>query len=142
MGVLLLPLTLAFFGWLAYRVHRSFVGRAVSNRWHVAFFTSLMLGAALGVYFGFFFEYHASRRLRVFSFPVPAVVFVLERYDDGSERWTDFVTPAPLFFAGSNICLLACAAVLPVWAANTIARLWGHREPPTQHGRGPDSPPA
>ncbi len=123
MGILLIPLAIVFFAWLALRVQSSFIHRAVSIRWHTAFYMALVTGAAAGVYFGFFFQYQVSPRLQVFSFPVPAGFLVLERYDDGTERWTDFITPAPVLFAGANIPLLACAAVLPIWIVNSLSRV-------------------
>ncbi len=122
MGILLIPLALGFFAWLAVRVRASFLQRNVTTGWYVAFYAALAIGAGIGVYFGFYFEYQVSPRMRIFSFPVPAVVMVLERHPDGTDHWTDFITPAPLLFAGANIPLFACAAVLPVWGTNTLSR--------------------
>lgn len=123
MGILFIPLALTFFAWLAVCVRASFLHRSVTVSWHVAFYSALTIGALIGVYFGFYFQYHISPRMQVYSFPVPAGFLVLETHDDGTERWTDFITPAPVIFAGANIPLFACAAVLPVWSVNTLLRL-------------------
>jgi hypothetical protein len=57
--------------------------------------------------------------------PVPVVCFALEKSDDGTERWTDFIVPEPLplLFATSNVLLLSFVSVYPAWIANTLWRL-------------------
>ena len=122
MGILLIPLALGLLGWLAYLSYRSLVRRDATKLWFAAFFVLLTMGVALGVYFGFYFNYLASPTLRVYAFPVPAAVLVLETYDDGTQSWVEFITPAPILFAGSNIPLFACASVLPVWCLHTLLR--------------------
>jgi hypothetical protein len=121
MGILLIALVLAALGVLAYAAHRSLRRRGVSHGWRIAYFTALSAGVVAGIYFGFFFRYFASPSVEIVSFPVPAAFFVLEEYPDGESRWTDFITPAPILFAGSNVPIFACLAVLPVWLANTVA---------------------
>ena len=122
MAGLLIPLVLGALGWISVVAHRSLCRRRVSRGWHVAFFTAMLAGLVAGVYFGFFFRYFVSKEVEIVSFPVPAVFIVLEKYPDGESQWTDFVTPAPILFAGSNIPIFACLAVLPVWFANTLSR--------------------
>lgn len=121
MGILVIPIALAFLGWLAVAVHHSLSARNVSRRWMSAFYCALLVGAVAGLYFGFFFDYYVSSRMRIYAFPIPAAFLVLERYDDGTERWTDFITPAPILFAGANIFVFACLSVVPVWIVNTLA---------------------
>jgi hypothetical protein len=81
-------------------------------RWWGGLALSAALGAAVGVWCGFFCEYRPIEELRVFSFPVPAYFFHLE---DGD--WVDYVVPAPLVVAVCNSLSLTLLAVLPVWAA-------------------------
>lgn len=75
---------------------------------------------------GFFFEYQPSPKLRVFGAPVPGAFLHLEGRP-GEEQWVDFITPAPMLFAGSNIVILALLAGLPVGlvfvTATAICRL-------------------
>jgi hypothetical protein len=52
-------------------------------------------------------------RLRVFGAPVPAAFFHLEG-PPGEEQWVDFITPAPLLFAASNVPLLGLLVACPV----------------------------
>jgi hypothetical protein len=44
---------------------------------------------------------------------VPAAFFHWEG-PPGEEQWIDFITPAPLLFAGSNVVILALLAACPV----------------------------
>jgi len=122
MGILLILIALFLLGWLAVAVYRSLYARSVSRRWIAAFYGALFVGAVAGTYFGFFFSYHTSPRMLIHAFPIPAAVIVLEHYDDGTERWTDFITPAPILFASANIFVFACISVVPVWIVNTVAR--------------------
>jgi hypothetical protein len=72
-----------------------------------------LAGASLGVWSGFFFEYQATPRLRVVGAPVPAAFFHWEG-PPGQEQWIDFITPAPLLFASSNVVILSLLAACPV----------------------------
>ncbi len=58
-------------------------------------------------------KYRPSPELRIHGAPVPVVAFHWEG-PPGEEQWIDFITPAPLLFAGSNVVLLALLAGLPV----------------------------
>jgi hypothetical protein len=86
-------------------------------RWWGGLSLSAALGAAVGVWCGFFCEYHVIENLRVFSFPVPAGFWHLE---DGD--WVDYVTPAPFLVAVCNSASVALLAVLPLWAAHSLLR--------------------
>jgi hypothetical protein len=61
----------------------------------------VIVGFCLGVWFGFFFEYQPSPRLRVIGCPVPVVCFVLQKSADGKEQWTDFMNG--FMFASSSV---------------------------------------
>ena len=123
----LYALSCAFFnlglGVLAYAAHRSLKRREVSRGWHVAFFGAMLLGMAAGVYFGFFFKYSPRSGFEVHSFPVPAAFLVFEEYENGKSQWTDFITPAPLLFAGANVPIIACLAVILIWVIHTLSRM-------------------
>ena len=118
----LIPFSVLILGILAYVAYRSFQRRGVSRGWHIAFFAAMLIGVAAGVYFGFFFKYSPCSGFVVCSFPVPTAFLVFEEYGNGESRWTDFITPAPLLFAGANVPIFACLAVIPVWAINTLSR--------------------
>ncbi len=120
----LIPFTVLVLGMLAYAAYRSFQRRGVSRGWHIAFFAAMLIGIAAGVYFGFFFKYSPRSGFEVYSFPVPAAFLVLEEYGNGESRWTDFITPAPLLFAGANVPIFACLAVIPIWVLNTLSRMF------------------
>ena len=122
MAILLIPLGIAALGWAAFAAHRSLQRRGASHGWFVAFFGLMAVGACVGIYFGFFFDYLAAPTVRVYSFPVPAAFHVLESYDDGTQRWVDFITPSPILFAGSNVVIFACTMVLPLWLASVFRR--------------------
>lgn len=82
--------------------------------WWVALWMAWLIGAAVGVWSGFYFEYQPSPHLRVFGAPVPAVFFQLEEGPAGEEQWIDFITPAPLLYAGSNVPILTMLTAGPV----------------------------
>lgn len=78
----------------------------------LAFSVLLTCGIAVGIWCGFYCEYHVGKQYRIGSFPIPVVFFHLE---DG--HWVDF--PVPAFQAWLSaitdvICITALAAV-PVW---------------------------
>ena len=122
MGPIILTAVLALLGWLAFLAVRSLKRRGVRPTWYVALVGCLIIGFALGIWFGFYFEYRPSPRLRVVGCPVPVVCFALEKYADGQEYWTDYVPPAPLLFAMSNVLLFSFVSVYPVWLVNTLWR--------------------
>ena len=91
--------------------------------WFATFYSLLMIGLVVGGYFGFYFDYMVASKVRVISFPVPSMFYVLESHEDGTQRWVDFVTPMPLVFAGSNVIIFACVSVLPISLFNLIRQL-------------------
>ncbi len=126
MGPIIIIVALALLGWLSVVAVRSLRVRGIGWPWWSALGICLAAGFALGVWFGFFFEYQPSPRLRILGCPVPVVAFALEKSADGEEHWTDFVTPAPLLFAASNVLLFSFVSIYPVWLANTLWR-WVRR---------------
>lgn len=127
MGPIIIIAVLALLGWLSVSAVRSLLARGVGFPWWAILVSCVIVGFCLGVWFGFFFEYQPSPRLRVIGCPVPVVCFVLETSADGKEQWTDFITPAPLLFAASNVLLWAFVSVYPAWLANTLWRFVGRR---------------
>jgi hypothetical protein len=57
----------------------------------------------------------------IFGAPIPAAFFHWEG-PPGKEQWVDFITPAPLLFAGSNVVILALLAAIPVGLAFRFRR--------------------
>src|SRR4051794_4073044 len=87
--------------------------------WWVLLIVLWTAGVALGVYGGFFFEYHASPKLRVFGAPVPAAFFHWEG-PPGHEDWVDFPAETALLNAASNVLLVpllfACPLAVVFWS--------------------------
>jgi hypothetical protein len=107
--MILVYITIVLLLWANVAAVVSFRRRRASGRWWTAMWFAWILGGAIGVYGGFFFEYQPTETLRVFGAPVPAVFLHLEGPPD-NQQWVDYITPAPLLFAGSNIIILAMAA--------------------------------
>lgn len=122
MILLLIPIAVGAFCWLAFAAYKSLIHRNATATWLMAFYLLLVVGASAGVYFGFFFSYSVSPTLRIYSFPVPAAFLVLETYSDGTQSWVDFLPPAHICCAGSNIPIFASFAVLPLWFAGLFRR--------------------
>ena len=94
--------------------------RAAALFWRIGFILFLLAGTALGIKLAFFFEYRASDRMRVVSFPLPIVFFVWEE-----DRWTDFVTPEYYLYPAvtANVCVTAAASTAPlVWLFALLGR--------------------
>ena|SRR5688572_13965785 len=121
MGFLIVISLLALSCWLIYATFRRLRRRRARRSWWIASGSLLLAGLALGIWFAFFLEYQPSAKLRVFSFPLPLVFFVLE-----GDRWTDFVPPSAVLYPGLAANVLATVAVvlLPV----LLSSLFLHRE--------------
>ncbi|WP_406699783.1 hypothetical protein V5E97_13100 [Singulisphaera sp. Ch08] len=113
MGFLLIFAAIAPLACINVVIVRLFQRWQAKTRWWTVLTAAWVAGAALGVVGGFFFEYRASPQLRVVGAPIPAV-FLHWEGAPGEEEWVDFVTPAPLLFAGSNIAILGLMAACPV----------------------------
>ena len=100
---------------------RSFLARRARPPWWGALAAAWAVGAVVGAWSGFFFEYRPAPNLRVFGAPVPAAFFHREG-PPGEEQWVDFITPAPLLFAGSNVVILALLAASSVGLAFRFRR--------------------
>jgi len=122
MGSSLLITVLCLLGWLAILAAKSLWARQVGRWWWSSLAVSLVLGIALGIWLGGFFEYRPPAKLRVLGFPVPVAAFALEVGSDGQEQWTDFVPPFPELVVAANVLLTAIMSVYPVWAVNTLVR--------------------
>jgi hypothetical protein len=100
---------------------RSLRRRRAGTSWWAALIIAWAVGAAMGGYGGFFFEYRPLPDLRVFGAPIPAAFFHREG-PPGQEAWIDFVTPVPILFAGSNVGILGLLAAFPIgmmsWLVN------------------------
>lgn len=88
--------------------------------WWLAFHTACIIGLGIGIWFGFSFSYQPSPRVIVYSFPVPGAFHVLETSANGSARWTDFITPAPLLSAIGNAFFFLGLAAAPIWLASVL----------------------
>lgn len=121
MGCLLIPAAIALLAFADVAIVRMFQRRHAAAWWWVALASAWLVGAALGVWSGFFFEYQATPRLRVFGAPVPAGCFHWEG-PPGKEQWVDFITPAPVLFAASNIVILALLVGCPVGVVFLLAK--------------------
>lgn len=125
MGFLLIFVFIGLLGWanlVAVRLLRSCVA---GPGWWASLVLLWIGGAAVGYWGGFFFEYQPSPRLRVLGAPIPAAFLHLEG-PPGDEQWIDFITPAPLLFAGSNVIivalLLACPLLPAFWLRHRAQR--------------------
>jgi hypothetical protein len=116
MGCLFIPALIGVLALANAFIVRMLRQRGAGTRWWAALSSAWLAGAALGVWSGFFFEYQPSPRLRVFGAPVPAAFFHWEG-PPGEEQWVDFITPAPVLFAASNVAILALLAGCPVGVA-------------------------
>jgi hypothetical protein len=125
MGCLLIPVLVGLLTLGNVVTVRLFRRREAGVGWWVALATTWFAGTALGVWGGFFFEYQPSPRLRVFGAPVPAAFFHWEG-PPGEEQRVDFITPAPLLFAGTNVpimgLLVACPIGLVFWVCSWRVR--------------------
>ena len=138
MGCLLLPLLLVLPALADAAIVRMLRQRQVGAGWWAALSAAWLAGAALGVWSGFFFEYRPSVRLRVLGAPVPAA-FLHWEGPPGEEQWVDFITPAPLLFAASNVVILAFLAGCPVGLVYWLAGLRG-RPQRGEHLTAPHEP--
>jgi hypothetical protein len=105
---------------------KSFRERGVAGGWWLILGSTALVAGVVGAWFGFNFSYQPSSRVVVYSFPVPGAFHVLETYDDGTQQWVDFVTPAPLLVAVANACLLLSIPVAWVWLAHSVASRFHH----------------
>jgi hypothetical protein len=121
--MVILPVLVALLALTNMAIVRLLRRRQASAGWWAAIGVAWLVGAALGVWGGFFFEYQPEPRLRVFGAPVPAAFFHWEG-PPGEEQWIDFVTPAPLLFAGSNVPILALLTACPV---GLVFWVWSRR---------------
>ena len=106
MGVVLIVSVVALLAYGNVAAVRSFLTRRAGSTWWGVLAAAWSAGAALGVWSGFYFEYRPEPTLRVFGAPIPAA-FLHWEGTPGQEQWVDFITQAPLLFAGSNIVILA-----------------------------------
>jgi hypothetical protein len=121
MGFLIVISLLALSCSLIYVTFRRLRRRRATRSWWIASGSLLLAGLAVGIWFAFFFEYQPSAKLRVFSFPLPLVFFVLE-----GDRWTDFVPPSSVLYPGlaANVVATVAVILLPLF----LASLFSHRE--------------
>jgi hypothetical protein len=111
MGCLLIPALLALLVLADAAIVRMLQQRQARAGWWAGLSAAWLAGAVLGAWGGFFFEYQLSPRLRVLGAPVPTAFFHREG-PPGEEQWVDFLTPAPLLFAASNVALLGLLAFI------------------------------
>jgi hypothetical protein len=120
MGPIILIVVLALPGWLSVIAVRSLRARGVGWPWWSALVGCVVIGFALGVWFGFFFKYQPEPTFRVIGFPLPSACFVQKMDIDGVERWIDYPS-APNALA--DVLLFSFISAYPMWLANTLWRL-------------------
>lgn len=76
------------------------------RKWRLVIALSWISGTALGVWSGFYFEYHLSPTLRVLSAPAPVAFLRLEATVGGT-RWVDYWVPAAVPVAVLNVVIVA-----------------------------------
>ena len=123
MGPLLILIIIALLGWANVAIIRRFRSQVAGWGWWTSLLLLWTAGATIGVWGGFFFEYLACPTLRVCGAPVPVGFFHLEG-PPGQQQWIDFITPAPLLFALSNVVLMTLLLACPVW----LAFVYRHRK--------------
>lgn len=123
MGAVLILAVAVFLVWANLTTVRALRSRRAGVVWWAALAVLWAAGAAIGVWGGFFFEYQASPRLRVFGAPLPAGMSQLNG-PPGQEVWVGFVTPVPILFAAANVPLVGLFAGSLVGMA---FRLWRGR---------------
>ena len=120
MGILIVILFLALSVWALVALFRRLRRQHASAGLWFAFTALVSCGIALGIWCGFYFEYHVGTRFRIGSFPIPVVFFHLE---DG--QWVDF--PVAEFQAWSaafaNIIIITALIASPLWLV-----LWRHHK--------------
>jgi ABC-type xylose transport system permease subunit len=125
MGCCFIPVLVALLLGTDAAIVQLFRKRRAGRGWWAALIAAWTVGAAAGLWSGFFFEFQPSPRMRVLGFPVPAGCFLWEG-PPGEETWVDYVTPAPLLFAASNIAIVGVVASWPVGLVFWL-RNWGTR---------------
>lgn len=105
---------------------RAFLRQQAGMGWWVSLAIAWLVGAAAGFWSGVYYEYQPSPTLRVFGAPVPHAYFHLEG-PPGEEKWMDYITEAPVFFAGSNVFIMAVVAACPIGLIYAIRCLIGRR---------------
>lgn len=123
MGCIFIPVVVLLLAITNVVIVRLFLRRHAGSGWWIVISCGWLVRLAVGVWGGFFFEYQASPRLRVFGAPVPAGFLHLEG-PPGEEQWIDYVTPEPLLFAGSNIVIMAMLTSCPIGLVFWIWHWW------------------
>ncbi len=132
MGGLLIPVVVGLLALANVATVKLLRRRRAGPGWCAALSVAWLAGAPLGAWGGIFVEYQLSPTLRVFGAPVPHAFFHLEG-PPGEERWIDFITPAPILFAASNVPILALLAACPV---GLLFWVWDWRSRPGGRPRG------
>jgi hypothetical protein len=120
MGILLVIIFLALSSWSIFALFRRLRRQHVSVGVWIAFTILLICGAALGVWCGFYCEYHVGTHFRIGSFPIPVIFFHLE---DGT--WIDFPMPEYQMWSAAftDIITIIALATLPLWLVS-----WRHQK--------------
>ncbi|WP_165224871.1 hypothetical protein [Aquisphaera insulae] len=129
MDILLIPSLMALLIWANVAIVRMFRSRDVPGRWRIVLSIAWLVGAGLGVWGGFCFEYQPASKLRVIGAPVPTAFFVLEG-PPGEEHWIDYITPVPTLLASSNVVILSLLAGCLVGLVFRLSRRGATRPTP------------
>jgi hypothetical protein len=68
----------------------------------IAVVLAAIFGLVAGWWLAFEFSYELAPEVIVSSAPVPINFLVLEKHADGTQQWTNFPVPEPLFVAIAN----------------------------------------
>jgi hypothetical protein len=113
MACLLIPVVIAVLAFANRAIVRQFLGRQAGTGWWFALIGAWFVGAAVGVWSSFFFEYPLSPKTRILGAPVPMGAFHLEG-PPGKEQWADYINPNAHLALSSNVILIALLAPFPV----------------------------
>jgi amino acid transporter len=128
--VLIILALIVFFGWINVLSVRWMRSHHANTYWWCALITAWVVGIIVGVWGGFFFEYHTSPDFRVAGAPIPAVLFHLEDDAYGKPEWVDFPAGTPLLNATSNVVLVPLLFAVPIsfifWASHRKSHIAQH----------------
>jgi hypothetical protein len=113
MECLLMPVVIAVLAYANRVIVRQLLRRQAGRGWWLVLFGAWVVGAAVGVWSTFSFEYRLSPNTRVLGAPMPMAAFHLEG-PPGEEQWADYVNALLPLVICENGVTLALLASFPV----------------------------
>jgi hypothetical protein len=111
-----MPVVIAMLAYANRAIVRQFLGRRAGTGWWLILILAWVVGASVGVWSTFSFEYYLSPKTRVLGAPMPIGFFHLEG-PPGEEQWADYISMNMLLVAGANVIAVALLAPCPVGLA-------------------------